>query len=266
MSVFRLSSLCAAGVLCIWVSSSAAWDDPGITVTGTGEALASPDRLEVDVGASGSAELTGDALVKYRDRLRRVTDAFKKLDVKQLRLEQRELSIGNVADEQHARPQVTISKSLRVVVNGIQQLPEEDLLSIVGKVIDAAKDTGVATEEAQDGAFVVRFALEDATAVHENACRKAFERAKEEGSRLAKLAGGKLGRVISVQEVSASGDDTAQTMMVAMEAIYGSDTDTPEQGRIVSDSLREIPVRVSLRVRFELLEDREGAIQAALEK
>jgi uncharacterized protein YggE len=255
----------AVVLLCLF-SVAAAADDEGITVTGTGEAQADPDCLEVDISASGSAELTGDAVIKYRDRMRRITEAFKKLNVKQLCLQQRELSIGNAADEQHPRPQVAIVRALRVVVVDIQRMSEDDLLSTLGKVIDAAKDAGVAPEEMQAGTFAVRFALRDAAAVREAACQKAFEHAKEQASRLAKLAGGALGRAVGVADTSASTDHAAVTETIY--AIYGRDAEPEpeEQGRIVSSSLKAIPVRVSLRVRFELLESQTETQQAVAEK
>ncbi|HWB10450.1 MAG TPA: SIMPL domain-containing protein [Pirellulales bacterium] len=254
------ASAVALGTLLVGVPAPA--DEQGITVTGTGETLAAPDSLEIDIGASGSAELTADAIVKYRERLRRVTEAFKKLDIKQLQLQQRELSIGNLADEQHPHPRVTIARAMRIVVAGIRQMPEDELLSTVGQLIDAAKDAGGADEEAQSRVFAVRFALQDPKTLRQQACQKAFENAKEQACRLAQLAGGKLGQVMSVSDMSAAADYAAVTEVIY--GIYGRDEEQEldEQGRIVAASLKEIPVRVSLRVRFELLPGPPGQASA----
>jgi uncharacterized protein YggE len=261
----------AAAIGALLVCAPVPADEQGIAVTGTGEMLAVPDCLEIDVGASGSAELTADAVIQYRERLRRVTEAFDKLELKQLRLQQHELSVANVADEQHPHPRVTIARAMRVVVTGIRQMPEEDLLAMVGKVIDAAKDTGSAGAEAQAGMFAVRFVLQDPKTLREQACQKAFEDAKEQASRLAKLAGGQLGRAVSVSDMSAAADYTAVTQVIY--AIYGrnAEQELGEQERIVSTGLKEIPVRVSLRVRFELLptsplQASERATHAVVEK
>ena len=262
----RRGSICLSSTIAILLLGlAAAADEQGMTVTGTGEVSASPDCLEIDLGASGSAELTADAIVKYRERLRRVTEAFKKLDVKHLQVKQGELSIGNVVDEQHPLPRVTISRSLRIVVTDIRGMSDDELLSMVGKVLDAAKDTGVASEQRQANTFAVRFVLPDTKAVRERACQKAFEDAKEQASRLAKLAGGKLGRAVSVGDMPAGVDNPAVQVIQAMYRDYES-LEAEEQGRMVSAGLKEIPVRVSLRVRFELLEDQGGAVQAALNK
>jgi uncharacterized protein YggE len=249
--------LCLAFRLCLAFCPlpllAAAENDLGVTVTASGEALTRPDCLEIDLRAAGEAELSSDAIVKYQDRLRRVTNAFEKLDVKQLRLEQRELSIGDAVDEQHPRPHVTIARALRIVVTDIQELAEDELLSLVGKVIDTAKDTGAGGEEPQAGIIGVRFAVRDAESPRAEACRKAFDHARKEANRFARLAGGRLGRALSVQDL-ATGQNAIQE---TISAIYGQNAEVDDVGRIVSDSLKEIPVRVSLRVRFELLESSE---------
>src|SRR5262245_17360566 len=69
-------------------------DEEGISVIGTGEVKAKPSRVEIDVKAAGSAELTGDAIVKYRDALKRAREAFTKLKMKRLQVVEQGLAIG----------------------------------------------------------------------------------------------------------------------------------------------------------------------------
>ncbi|HET6878902.1 MAG TPA: SIMPL domain-containing protein [Pirellulales bacterium] len=266
-TAFRLLpfAFCLYFAFCVLPLFAAADDEPGITVTGAGEARARPDCLEFDVQAAGAAELSGDAIVKFHERLRRVTDAFQKLGISQLRLEERDLSISDVANEQNPRPHVTIARALRIVITDIHKLPEDDLLSLVGKVMDTAKDMSAGSEQAQQGAVAVRFALGDPKAVRAEACKRAFADAREEGQRLAQLAGGRLGRALSVQDVSSTTTNT--TVQETIYAIYGAQLPQPEEpGRIVSNSLKDIPVRVSLRVRFELLESPDQASKTVVEK
>src|SRR5205085_168527 len=80
----------AAAVLALLlgVPDVRAADDEGIRVSGVGQVLAKPNRLEIDVVAAGAAELTGDALVKYRESLKRTIDAFDQLKLKNLKVEQ----------------------------------------------------------------------------------------------------------------------------------------------------------------------------------
>ncbi len=273
----RLAVRCAlcvliAGAAIIGRAPAMASDDVGITVTGMGESLVRPDCLEIDVLASGSAELTGDAIIKYRDHLRRVNNAFKKLNVKQLHVEPQALSIGDTADEERARPQVTIARALRVVITDIKDLSEDDLLSLAGKVIDTVKDAGIKGDEPQAGETMIRFVVRDAKAVRETASRKAFTHAREEAARLATLADGRLGRVLSVQDISAATEQgaMAEAIPVAISetvyALYGGELERERDGRIVSSSLRDIPVRVSLRVRFELLDPQGETPKAGVER
>ncbi|HVX15191.1 MAG TPA: SIMPL domain-containing protein [Pirellulales bacterium] len=247
------------GTAIMGTAPAMAADDLGITVMGQGESLIRPDCLEIDVLASGSAELTGDAIIKYRDHLRRVNNAFKKLNVKQLHVQPQSLSIGDTTDEERARPQVTIARALRVVITDIKDLSEDDLLTLAGKVIDTVKDAGIKGDEPQAGETMIRFVVRDAKAVRETASQKAFAQAREEAAKLATLADGRLGRVLSVQDVSAATEQGAMAEAIPMAisetvyALYGGELERERDGRIVSSSLRDIPVRVSLRVRFELL-------------
>jgi len=100
--------------------------ETGITVMGTGEATVKPNRLEIDLKASSTAELTSDAVVKYRDSLRRAKDAFDKLKLEKLEIGDRGLNVtssnpgqnpnqwvnGNPV-QNNAKAEVGISKSLR---------------------------------------------------------------------------------------------------------------------------------------------------------
>jgi uncharacterized protein YggE len=257
----------SAFCLCLFfdlLSPSIANDDPGVTVSGIGEARARPDCLEIDVDASGAAELSSDAIVKFHERLRRVTDAFKKLGIDQLRLEERDLSIGDVPNQQSPRPHVTIARALRIVISDIHTLPEDDLLSLVGKVIDTAKDMAAGDEQPQQTALAVRFAVRDAKALRAEASKRAYADARQEALRLAQLAGCRLGRAVSVQDVSSA--TTNSVVQETIYAIYGNQVPQPEEpGRIVSTSLKELPVRVTLRVRFELVETSEKTAKTDVE-
>ncbi|HEV3022474.1 MAG TPA: hypothetical protein VGX76_08400, partial [Pirellulales bacterium] len=75
-------------LLALSLAAGAAWNsslvaaERAITVFGTGEVLVKPTHVEIDLNANAAAELTGDAIQKYRDSLRRTTEAFKKLEMK----------------------------------------------------------------------------------------------------------------------------------------------------------------------------------------
>jgi uncharacterized protein YggE len=274
----RLASIVLASLLSA-LSHDARGGEGGITVSGTGEVLAKPNRVEIDLAAGAAAELTGDAIVKYQNSLRRTLDAFQKMELKNLKIEQRSLSFestGGVAAANAfvnageapsaAKSQVDITRSLRVVLTETDQLSEQELMETIGRLLDAAKDAGAKVGnggknallmrmmgEAASSTPVVTFVVEDAAAAREKAYQAAFDQAKARALRLAHLAGEQLGRVESVEEGVETPQDDSSVQERMITAIYGiSSTSDQEESRLTSHKLAEIPVRVTLRVRFAL--------------
>ncbi len=255
-------------------------EPPGITVTGTGEVKTKPNRLEIELAASGSAELTGDALVKYRDSLKRTIEAFEQLGIKNLRVEQRGLSIQsqdannnnmnrfNGMPNMPTKMQIDISGDLRLVLPDADKMSEEELTDTISKLLDTAKDSGAgiggsSTSQMmariygqQMSTSVVTFVVDNIDEVRQQAYQEAFKQAEARAKRLADLAGAKLGPVISLQEsleVQPSNESSRQQRLMA--AIYGwGDLGEKGDGRVTSEKLGEIPVRVMLRVRFSIAE------------
>jgi uncharacterized protein YggE len=282
----RLFRLFAATLLLACGLAHAA-DDPGITVSATGEAKARPTQVELTLTAAGSAELAGDAIVKYRDALRRMTEAFDALKMQNLQVTEQGLSYSeaNSAGQAAAmavfgggtapaaKPQVQISRGLHLLLKQIDKLPEQELMESIAKILDTAKDSGAAQGSPanarmamvmasmgvnQSGGTSVTFVVEDGDAVRERAYQDAFAQARSRAERLATLAGVKLGPVLSVEEASAAPakeDDQDNMQMRMLATIYGMSAgarpDT-ESTRITSDKYEDIPVRVALRVRFAI--------------
>ncbi|MGH7134493.1 MAG: SIMPL domain-containing protein, partial [Pirellulales bacterium] len=87
------------------------------------------------------------------------------------------------------------------------------------------------------------FVVEHPEELREQAYRKAFEEAKKRGERLAKLAGAHLGHVVTIDE---EGDG------MVTHVYYGAQTTDNHRTRLSSSKLIDIPVTVTLRVRFAL--------------
>jgi uncharacterized protein YggE len=250
--------------------------ETGITVMGTGEATVKPNRLEIDLKASSTAELTSDAVVKYRDSLRRAKDAFDKLKLEKLEIGDRGLNVtssnpgqnpnqwvnGNPV-QNNAKAEVGISKSLRLTITGVDKLSEEDVVAMVARLLDTAKDAGVATGNDSKSQLMARFGMsvpnsmvtfvaDDPSAAMKKASEAAFQDAKQNATRLADLAGVKLGPVISVEDISTGGskEKSMQEKMVSM--VYGVGTSDTEDPRMAANTLVELPVRVTLRVRVAI--------------
>jgi uncharacterized protein YggE len=273
----RLTSIVLTALLSA-LSPSGTRGADGITVSGAGEVPTKPSRVEIDLSAGAAAELTGDAIVKYQDSLRRTLDAFKKMDLKNLKIEQRSLSFestGGAASENafvqpgaaptSVKSQIDITRSLRVVLSEADQLSEAELMDTIGKLLDAAKDAGAKIGARTENALLMRmmgqtasatpvvtFVVEDAAPAREKAYQAAFDQAKARAARLARLAGRRLGRVESVEEgVETSGKNEAGMQERMITAIYGVSSNSDEEdSRLTSQKLADIPVRVTLRVRF----------------
>lgn len=286
----RLTSIVLTALLSA-LSPDAKGEESGITVSGTGEVLAKPTRVEIDLSAGAAAELTGDAIVKYRDSLRRTLDAFQKMELKNLKIEQRSLSFESTsgaaaANAVFAQPggapataksQIDITRSLRAVLTETDKLSEQELMETIGKLLDAAKDAGAKVGagansalmmrlmgEAASSTPVVTFVVEDAAAAREKAYQQAFEQAKARAARLANLAGQRLGRVEAVEEgleTAAKDESSVQERMIT--AIYGIQSNSEqEESRLTSQKLADIPVRVTLRVRFALEAEPAAAVSS----
>jgi uncharacterized protein len=253
----------------------------GISVYGTGEVAARPNWVEIDLQISGKAELTGDALVKYRDAKKRLVDALGKLGLEELSTEERGVSIGagmssvqqqqiiNGIPQNQGKPQIEVSSTVRVRLKNIRDANTQDVLKTVGRLIDVAQDAGVsiglsAVELQQlrqrygnyslQGGTDVRFVVPDLDELREKAYERAVSDARDRASRLAKLNHVKLGAAVSVQEIQVAGDvqTTARSINPYAAAAAPEVSDEP---RISSTTLSDIPVQVKLLVRF--------AIQAA---
>jgi hypothetical protein len=113
------------------------------------------------------------------------------------------------------KPQTDVSRSLRLTLSGIQNMPEDELMDTLGKVLDVAKDSGAVVGGADDAtsalvammgnraggqSSMVTFVVDNADELREKAYQQAFKQARDRAQRLAKLAGGQVGNVVSVQE------------------------------------------------------------------
>lgn len=274
-------AVASTALACLAVSAQAQHgstaDQPsGIMVYGTGERRTRPDMVEIDLRASASAELTADALVKYRDAKRRTLEAFDKLQLEKLSIEELGLTLtsgslndvmqhimwGGMPPNAAAKSQVEIFSVLRLRLEGIRDKPPEEVMETLGKLLDVAQDSGTSLGPSPQemrmawrygyppSPTMVRFVVRDLTALREEAYELAVADARSRAERLARLNGVKLGSVLSVQEIEISGDDlgTYQPYYPRYNAQGGS-----QDGRqIASESFAEIPFRVKLLVRFAI--------------
>src|SRR5947209_8179241 len=75
----------------------------GITVSGTGTVKSKPTEVEIGAMVSGEAELTNDAMVKYRDAKKRAVAAIEGLKIKDMAIESNGVSINQAIDPNAAQ-------------------------------------------------------------------------------------------------------------------------------------------------------------------
>jgi uncharacterized protein len=247
---------------------------PGISVYGTGETVAKPDVVEISLRATAAAELTGDAIIKYRDTKRRTLEAFDKLKLEKLEIEELGVSLSDQASAEAmqamwrgmaataGKAKVEISSALQLRLSGIRDRTPEQVMETVGKLLDTAKDSGASVGPTQSemqmawrygqqaNSTLVRFIVRDLNKLREEAYENAVHDARTRAQRLAKLNGIKLGEVLGVQEVQVSGDDQQLVTTPWGQTMPSKKAHEPE---ISSEQFADIPFRVKLLVRFSIL-------------
>lgn len=258
----------------------------GITVRGTGQVAAMPNRVEIDVAIHGSGPLTDDAITKFREARKRTKDAFAKLKLKNLTVQQTGVSIGGALtaaqirammqgnEQPKGKTNVEVTGSLRLVLTGVDKLGEEQVIATVGRLLDVARDSGSKVgispaylrrmgwggyDVGEGKSVATRYVLQAFNKERELAYQRAMDDARRRAERLARLSGRKLGAVRYAAEAEVAGDGDSYTRYQRyaydQESIGGEPvTDEP---RITTHRYAKIPVRVSLTVQFELLPQEE---------
>lgn len=250
---------------------------PGISVYGSGETVAKPNLVEISLRATAAAELTADAIVKYRDTKRRTLEAFDKLKLGKLEVEELGVSLtdqtsaeqmqnmwrgmGNVTN---GKTKVEISSALQLRLSGIRDLSTEQVMEMVGKLLDTAKDSGATIGPTaaemnmawrygqQPNSTLVRFILTDLNQMREDAYQKAVNDARTRAERLAKLNGVKLGGVLGVQEILVSGDEQQTTTTPWGQVLPAHGKSKTREPEVSSEQFTDIAFHVKLQVRFAI--------------
>jgi hypothetical protein len=250
----------------------------GFTVVGKGVVAAKPNRFEIELDVSASSELSADAIVKYRDAKKRITDAFAALKLDNVSVEERGLLVDQKGQmnmyyfngwPQNTKNKTEVQLSRKLIVKGsnIRKMDEEAILQLVAKLLDVAQDAGAHVGQQgggnpyyynpyqQFGQGLVKFVVDDIDKLQDEAYEKAVADARARAERLAKLSGVALGPVIAARELAVPGDQAAASRRVYNP--FGPDYDVLDdeikgKARLESTKYQEIPVRVELLVRFEV--------------
>lgn len=277
-----LSSKCwmlGLAVTLLVICGSGALADEGIIVAGVGTAKAKPTVVEIGATVSGEAELTADAMVKYRDAKRRAIEKLNGLKIASLTIDSSGFAVNAAVDPtqqmrmmqgmgggEATKQKVQVTEHLKLQIKDVDKLELEAMMQMILKVIDTGKDSGLvigpppATNyyqmqiQSQSGSSLMAFKFPNASSLREKAYKTAVEDARQKASKLAELSGLKLGRILAVTEggnqSSAANDRTAQLVMM-MSGSYGGAT-VADENELSNPLFSEVSLNVRLTVQFEI--------------
>ncbi len=249
-------------------------DQPGITVAGTATVKSKPTEVEIGAVVSGEAELTNDAMVKYRDAKKRAVAAIEGLKLPRLTIESTGVSVSQAIDPNAqqqmmqgrasnvGKPKVQASESMKISIKGVDKIAVDALMDTVMKVIDTGRDAGLQIgpptpmnyyqmqmmQQSGQGQGMLQFKIGDPSTQREQVYKEAMEDAKKKAQRLADLAGVKLGRIVSIQDSApVRGDNPAMAQWMAMNGMGQND---PTE--LTSHLLADISLKLTLTVQFEI--------------
>jgi uncharacterized protein YggE len=239
----------------------------GITVIGQGQAKGKPTVVEISAQVSGEAELTADAIVKYRDARKRAVDAIEQMKLPGLTIESEGFSVNQAVDEAarqammrgmpapSSKQKVSVTEKLRLTLVDADKMESEALMDAVLKLIDTGRDSGLMIGPGNvmvnyypppPAPPLVSFKIPDPDELRSAAYKDAMATARHTAERLAELAGAKLGKIRSVSDMS--GGQTAQGPVW-----YGYQPPQPQTlDELVAGVFGPISMNVRLLVKFEL--------------
>lgn len=170
---------------------------PTLTVSGTGESMARPDRATIRLGATAQASDASAAQEQVNEIMTRAIEAIRDLGVKEESISTVGLSLHPVYSDHRPRPMDQPAEPRVVGFRaGNTILVRLDDLELVGDVIDAGVKSGANQIEG------LSFELKDQTAARSAALRDAAKQARAKADAIAEAMN--LG-IVSVMEIQEGG-------------------------------------------------------------
>ena len=265
----RRSAVIAALCMLTCYSCFAQAENSGITVIGSGTAKGKPTEVEIAATVSGEAELTNDAMVKFRDAKKRALAAVEAMKIKDLQIEPNGLSVGQAMDPNMqqqmmrgggmaavGKPKIQISENLKITLKNVDKLEPGALMDTLMKIIDNGRDAGLGIGpqinqqnyyqyQQQAAVPMLNFKIVEPRSLRDEAYKQAIDDAKSKAQKLADLAGVKLGKIINIH------DQAVQPQNV-YNPYYGYQQVQSDPSELSNQLLADIPMKVSLTVKFEI--------------
>lgn len=249
---------------------AAAAENEGISVVGVGKVEARPTIVEMSGTIQGDAELAGDAVTKYHGNRQAAIDAMNALEIEGLTIDGGGIAIKSEMNEAQMQAmrrgmpapagsnKLSVSEPLKLRLSGVDQMDTEQLLETIVKIVDAGKDSGVIIGpklnynpyvgyQGNTSGALATFKLENVDDFKAQAYEKAIADARKQATRLAELAGVKLGRVTGIREGAIPKDNRQQVIYA-----YPGMINQEEDDKFTATDLKEITVSIVLQVDFAI--------------
>jgi uncharacterized protein YggE len=242
-------------------------EEKRLTVSGAGRIEVRPDVMEVFATVTGSGELTGDALKKFRANRRRGIEAVTKLKINGLEVKGSGLAVisnasvqqfqqrfGNM--QQGSATHTTFSETLTFAVPGIDHLADDKVQELATKILDAAKDAGLTLGQPNDqnpyyvnyNSFrpqIVFFRLSHPEDSRQKALDLAATDAHSKAEQMAKRLNVAIGKAVQVR------DATNRQMNSGRQFVNVGNADTSTND--LSPTLHDITVEAVLSIEYEIV-------------
>lgn len=207
-------------------------DDPYIQVEGEGAVQAAPDRATVSAGVETRAPNAVEAMRANADAMSAVMAELAKAGVEDRMIRTSQLSVYPVFN----RSDRDVDQSAPIAYEATNQVEATVAeIAAVGEVIDALVGAGVNRFQG------VRFSIDDATALEDEALRRAIADARRKATLVAEAAGVRLGAPLLIE--ARGGGRPAPVMRMTLEA-----------GQATSVAPGEQSVSAGVSMRFAILE------------
>ena len=165
----------------------------GITVSGVGRISGRPDVLRVTIGVEAIRPTVQEALDAANAGASQIIEVLRESGVAEEDIQTRDLAVyPQYGERPSATPQITAYSVSNLVEAAVRDLDSAG--EVIGQAIRAGGDDARLHQ--------VAFALEDNEALLDDARERAFADARRKAEQYAQMAGGSLGRLVSVREVT----------------------------------------------------------------
>lgn len=188
-----------------------------VTVSGSGQVMASPDRVVIRVGVVTQAEEAAAALTDNSEQMQDLIDALQEAGVEEDDIRTQTVSLFPVYEQPRIEVSQPATQTQQIVAfeaTNVVEVRSQDLEGF-GDLLDTTVQAGGNRIEG------IRFEVSDPAALLDQARQAAWDDAQHKAEQLAEIAGLQLGEVWTITEFSHTPRPVSQAVGMAEEAAAG---------------------------------------------